>query len=79
VVTGGPGVEVSGTGARTNPYIIDLAEVPVVASARYTTARRPLASRVEAGAQIYDTDLGLPLWSDGTVWRDAAGRRRGRR
>jgi hypothetical protein len=38
------------------------------------TAARPTATRVSAGwGPWYDTDLGKPIWSDGTVWRDAAG------
>lgn len=38
-----------------------------------TTALRPSAATVGVGAQIYDTTLAKPLWSDGTVWRDAGG------
>ena len=38
-----------------------------------TTVARPSAARVGRGAQIYDTTISKPLWSDGTVWRDAAG------
>ena len=37
------------------------------------TGSRPSASTVGAGAQIYDTTLSKPIWSDGTVWRDAMG------
>lgn len=37
------------------------------------TASRPSASAVGSGAQFYDTTLGKPIWSDGTVWRDATG------
>jgi hypothetical protein len=36
------------------------------------TASRPSASAVGAGTQWYDTSLGQPIWSNGTVWRDAA-------
>lgn len=39
----------------------------------YTTAGRPLASAVGNGARIYDDTLNKPIWSDGAVWRDAAG------
>lgn len=39
----------------------------------YTTAGRPSAVTLGDGAQIYDTTLNKPVWSDGTVWRDAAG------
>jgi hypothetical protein len=37
------------------------------------TANRPSASDVGAGAQFYDTTLSKPIWSNGSVWKDAAG------
>jgi len=37
------------------------------------TENRPSAVTAGAGASWYDTDLSLPIWSDGTVWHDAAG------
>jgi hypothetical protein len=37
------------------------------------TADRPVASAVGQGAQFFDTSLGVPIWSDGTHWRTAAG------
>lgn len=40
---------------------------------QYSTGARPSASAAGAGAMIYDTTLHIPLWSDGTDWRDAAG------
>lgn len=40
---------------------------------RYSTAGRPSAATVGSGAMIYDTTLSKPVWSDGFVWRDAAG------
>jgi len=36
-----------------------------------TTSTRPNAATVGAGARIYDSTIHKPLWSDGTVWRDA--------
>lgn len=39
----------------------------------YATGGRPSAVSAGAGAFIYDTGLTKPLWSDGAVWRDAAG------
>lgn len=36
------------------------------------TGSRPAAA-TGAGAMWFDTTLGKPIWSDGTVWRDAAG------
>jgi hypothetical protein len=40
---------------------------------RSTTAARPAATYFKAGASYYDTTLSLPGYSDGTVWRNAAG------
>jgi len=37
------------------------------------TGSRPSAVTSGAGAMHYDTTLSKPIWSDGTVWRDAAG------
>lgn len=37
------------------------------------TGQRPLASAAGVGAQMYDTTLGKPIWSDGSVWKDALG------
>lgn len=44
-----------------------------VRCATYATASRPSASTAGAGAMIYDSTLGKPLWSNGSAWRDAAG------
>lgn len=41
-------------------------------AASYTTAGRPSAIGA-TGAMIYDTTLGKPVWSNGSVWKDAAG------
>ncbi len=38
-----------------------------------TTGSRPAATAVPVGAQFYDSTLGVPIWSNGTVWKDAAG------
>lgn len=39
----------------------------------YATAGRPSAVTSGAGATYYDTTLSKPGYSDGTIWRDAAG------
>ena len=44
-----------------------------IKSANYTTSARPSASVCGAGTMIYDIDLKKPLWSDGSVWKDAMG------
>jgi hypothetical protein len=43
------------------------------ATGRDTSANRPNAVTVGAGAQFYDTTLGRPIWSNGSIWKDAAG------
>lgn len=51
------------------------AAVPVLATdqpfklGRTTTAARPSAATVEAGCAMYDTDLGIPIYSNGASWR----------
>lgn len=36
-----------------------------------TTAQRPAQPVV--GQRYYDTTLGIPIWYNGTVWKNAAG------
>jgi hypothetical protein len=37
------------------------------------TASRPSATTAGAGAHMFDTTLGKPIWSNGTAWVDATG------
>lgn len=37
-----------------------------------TTAQRPVTGLIP-GLQYYDTTLGIPIWWNGTVWKNAAG------
>jgi len=39
----------------------------------WTTAGRPAASSVPVGFSGYDSTLGIPIWSNGTNWRNASG------
>lgn len=39
----------------------------------YATAARPSATILGDGYQVYDATLNKPIWSDGSVWRDATG------
>lgn len=39
----------------------------------YTTVGRPTAASVGAGGTYWDSTLGIPGWSNGTTWRNAAG------
>lgn len=41
--------------------------------ASYATGSRPSAATAGAGAMVYDSTLGIPIWSNGSVWKDAAG------
>jgi hypothetical protein len=45
----------------------------VLKTGQNITASRPTAATVGKGAQFYDTTLNLPIWSDGTNWKNAAG------
>lgn len=45
----------------------------VVKSASGATGSRPSAATVGAGSMWYDTTLTKPIWSDGSVWKDATG------
>lgn len=59
------------TAITTQHTADDAAYAPMtVASA---TGSRPSASTAGAGATFYDTTLSKPIWSDGTVWKDATG------
>jgi hypothetical protein len=37
-----------------------------------TTANRP-AIRLQIGQTYFDTTLGIPIWYNGTVWKNASG------
>jgi uncharacterized protein YjdB len=37
-----------------------------------TTANRP-TDRLQVGQTYYDTTLGIPIWYNGTVWKNASG------
>lgn len=39
----------------------------------WATGSRPSAASAGKGSQGYDTTLNIPIWSDGTNWRNAAG------
>lgn len=60
--------------AALNAKVVSLVhELGPSIDAAFTTAGRPAATAVPAGAHYYDTTLSKPGWSDGTVWRDAMG------
>lgn len=67
------GYSLSSRGVAQNPGAFQVLSRDDVVRTTSTTAARPSASAVGAGATIYDTTLGKPIWSNGTVWKDAAG------
>lgn len=60
-----------GIGTVTPGCALDV--VGAVRAGSYASGSRPSPAAVGAGAQIYDTTLSKPIWSDGTNWRDASG------
>jgi hypothetical protein len=65
--TSGFDVTITGNGKMATPWVVS------VTNRAYTTGTRPNAATAGDGAMIYDTTLNKPLWSDGSVWRDATG------
>lgn len=63
-------------GSANGPYELNgtviNARAPLVL-ASYTTTTRPEPGTAGVGAVIYDVTLGMPVFSDGVVWRDALG------
>jgi hypothetical protein len=63
---------VVGEGTPTDPYIVQAA-VKAAPFPVYPTGGRPSAAAVGEGAYYYDSTLDKPIWSNGSVWKDAAG------
>lgn len=51
---------------------IDNAVGGLIEPASGTTANRPTL-QVQVGQQYFDTTLGIPIWYNGTVWKNASG------
>jgi hypothetical protein len=51
---------------------VDNAVAGLITISSGTTANRP-AIRVQIGQMYYDTTLGIPIWYNGTVWKNASG------
>jgi len=51
---------------------VDNAVGGLIEPASGTTANRPTL-QVQVGQQYYDTTLGIPIWYNGTVWKNASG------
>lgn len=72
-VTRDNGMTYIGRGSAGNRFYDPVDFDQAVTLASYTTAGRPSAATAGAGAMVYDTTLGQPIWSDGTDWTDATG------
>lgn len=69
-------VQIGSSGAISGPLQLHGSVVSVNAPlqvAAYSTAARPSAAAMGAGAHIFDTTLGKPVWSNGTSWVDSTG------
>jgi hypothetical protein len=58
---------------RTAASVLATGADDVLKTGHAVTGSRPSASTVGKGAQFYDDTLSRPIWSDGTIWRDAVG------
>lgn len=63
---------VTGSGQGIDPMTVTAVTIPQP-FVNYPTGGRPSAVAAGAGAFYYDTTLGKPAWSNGSVWKDAAG------
>lgn len=74
IIGGGEGLYINGITVYRHASAVPSINITAPVTVKsYTTAGRPAATDVLAGTQIYDTTLGKPTWSNGTVWKDAAG------
>ena len=51
---------------------VDNAIAGLITPSSGTTANRPTI-RLQIGQFYYDTTLGIPIWYNGTVWKNASG------
>jgi len=51
---------------------IDNAIAALIIPSAGTTANRP-TQKLQIGQPYYDTTLGIPIWYNGTVWKNASG------
>lgn len=60
-----------GSTSTLRPRYVRVATAVVTGAA--VTGSRPAAATAGVGAMFFDTTLGKPIWSNGTVWKDATG------
>lgn len=65
----GKSFRISGAGIK-EPHFVIAGDLTVEVG---TTAGRGNPVIAGAGAQRFDSDLGIPIWSDGAAWKNAAG------
>lgn len=63
---------ITGSGTPIDPLVISATSLRQNLPA-YTTAGRPSAATAGVGGYYYDTTLSKPGFSNGTLWKDAAG------
>jgi len=51
---------------------VDNAVIGLITPQAGTTANRPTL-QLQIGQPYYDTSLGIPIWYNGTVWKNASG------
>ena len=51
---------------------VDNAVAGLITTSSGTTAKRPTL-QLQIGQMYYDTTLGIPIWYNGTVWKNASG------
>ena len=51
---------------------LDNAIASLILPSTGTTSNRP-TQKLQIGQMYYDTTLGIPIWYNGTVWKNASG------
>ena len=58
---------------RVAAHILGTGASDVFVTGKNATASRPTPANAGVGGQFFDTTLNIPIWSDGTNWKNAAG------
>lgn len=62
-----------GDGTDTDPLILTAETVFPLPFRPSTTATRGSPAGLPVGASLFDTTLGIPIWTNGTAWVNASG------
>jgi hypothetical protein len=60
-------------GGATNYRFRYIRAATAIRTGVFATGSRPAPATAGAGAMVFDSTLGKPIWSDGTNWKDATG------